>query len=107
MKRILIICLLGLMSCSIMAKQPQKGYRGFIYWNNDIYSYKTAIGGFKDYYTGVSTSHGYQINPWIFAGAGIDIEYFKTGQSYILAPYADIRTDLKFGKFTPFVDVMI
>ena len=89
------------------ARQPQRGYRGFIDWSNDIQSYKTYFGNLTEYYTGVSTSHGYQIVPWIYTGIGGVFEYCKKGPEYIFAPFFDVRSDLKFGDFTPFVDARI
>ena len=107
MKRFSILSFLVMTSLAVMAKQPQEGYRGFLEWSNDVRSYNTYYGKFTDYYTGVSTSHGYQIKEWIYTGIGGVFEYCKNGPEYIFAPFLDIRSDLKFGKFTPFVDARI
>lgn len=108
MKKIVLILFLVPLSLTAYAKQPQKGYRGFLDWSNSIRSYEwNGKGRTSDYYTGFSTSHGYQINPWFFAGVGFDLEYFSTGQNYIIAPFFDFRTDFKFNQFTPFADVRI
>ena len=107
MKKISILFFLVLTSLTILAKQPQEGYRGFLEWSNNVRSYKTYYGKFTDYYTGVSTSHGYQINQWIYTGAGVVFEYCKKEEDYIFAPFLDIRGDMKFDKFTPFVDARI
>lgn len=109
MKKLLLLLTLLFFMLPLSARQPMKGYRGFVDWNNDIRSQNTDIGRLTDYYTGVSTSHGYQITPWIYTGAGIVFECSKNTSTYyyILAPFADIRSDLKFGKFTPFVDIRI
>lgn len=107
MKRFSILLFLMITILSVNARQPQQGYRGFLDWSNDITSYTTNIGGFTEYYTGISTSHGYQINPWLYTGAGIVFEYYKAGPSYILAPFFEARADLIFGIFTPFVDARI
>ena len=108
MKRIVLILFSILLSLGAFAKQPQRGYRGFVDWSNSIRSYKMneVVRG-TDYYTGFSTSHGYQINPWIFTGVGFDLEYFSTGNKFITAPFFDFRSDLKFNWFTPFADVRI
>ncbi|HAP29992.1 MAG TPA: hypothetical protein DCR26_07700, partial [Porphyromonadaceae bacterium] len=44
------------------ARQPSRGYRGFLDWSNDIRTENTGLNGEKEtlYYTGFSTSHGYQ-----------------------------------------------
>ncbi len=90
-------------------RQPERGYRGFIDWSN---SYRTTANftGFpriSSYYTGISTSHGYQFNPVLFVGAGLDFEHCSKIDSNILALYAHGRTDFKFGKFTPFADLRL
>ena len=109
MKRIIFILLALSFSMGVFAKQPQRGYRGFIEWSNGIRSYETWIGSSTDYFTGISTSHGYQIIPWVYAGVGVDFEVNKEENwtCYILAPFFDVRSDMKFGKFTPFVDARI
>lgn len=109
-------------------RQPERGYRGFVDWTNRIehhnlnyvwegqtYSWSTT-----PYSPGISTSHGYQFNPWLFAGAGIDYSLKDSGKyhyyapkhsydmhNYFLSIFGQLRTDLKFGKFTPFADVRV
>ncbi len=99
--------------CSF-GRQPERGYRGFVDWTNRIYDRKSWNQ--TDYIPGISTSHGYQFNPWLFAGAGLDYSLKDIGfsddhyyqlSSYMLSLFADIRTDLQFGKFTPFADLRI
>lgn len=108
MKKFVLILFLVPFSLAIYAKQPQRGYRGFVDWSNSIRSYEfTGVGRTNDYYTGFSTSHGYQINSLIFTGAGFDLEYFSTGNDFIIAPFLDLRADFKLYKFTPFADVRI
>lgn len=107
MKRQLITLLfLSALSFCAFARQPQKGYRGFIDWSNSLRREKWVTST-TCFLTGFSTSHGYQINPWIFTGAGIDIEYDPNQNSTICAFFAQGRTDLKFGRFTPFGDIRI
>ena len=43
----------------------------------------------------------------MFTGAGFDLEYFSIGNDFIIAPYFDLRSDLKFNRFTPFADIRI
>lgn len=107
MKKIVLFLLL--IPFSLMyAKQPQRGYRGFIDWSNSILSYEwNGKGRTSDYYTGFSTSHGYQINSLFFTGVGFDLEYFSTGRNFIIAPFFDFRSDFKFNRFTPFADIRI
>lgn len=104
------IALMAIISIAFAAagRQPQRGYRGFAEWSNSIRE-DTWIGGetTTSFYTGLSTSHGYQFNPWLFVGAGLDYEHCSRISSSILATFLQGRTDLVFGRFTPFGDVRI
>lgn len=110
MKRQITMILLVLASAlGSMARQPERGYRGFIDWSN---SYReNSDNWYHDsyFYSGLSTSHGYQFNPWLFVGAGLDWEHqWKEGfNNNIFAAFVQGRTDLQFGKFTPFGDVRL
>lgn len=117
MKRILFASTAILLTaiCSF-ARQPERGYRGFADWTNRI-NHHSDIYWSKTYYNpGISTSHGYQFNPWLFAGAGIDITLSDIGylkhhayslDNRVLSIFAEGRTDLQFGKFTPFTDIRL
>lgn len=106
------------------ARQPERGYRGFAEWTNRLshHTYESSYEGetyswsTTDYSPGISTSHGYQFNPWLFLGAGIDFSLKDIGNlnshyyhfdNNQVAIFAEGRTDLKFGKFTPFGDIRI
>ncbi|MDE6548230.1 MAG: hypothetical protein K2L22_04450 [Muribaculaceae bacterium] len=119
MKRYIIasFAILLLAACGF-ARQPERGYRGFAEWTNRIYhdSYNYSYRSNTHYSPGIATSHGYQFNPWLFAGAGIDLTLSDIGilnhHAYSLnqtelAIFAEGRTDLKFGKFTPFADIRL
>ena len=109
MKRQLILLFTAaILALCASARQPARGYRGFLEWSNDIkQEYPTGWPRQTYWYTGLSTSHGMQFNPWLFVGAGIEYEYNKKGQQHICAPFIQGRTDLKFGKFTPFGDLRL
>ncbi len=109
MKRISLILAVCLLAIGVFARQPQRGYRGFIDWDNNLTSYTewTPDNHVTYYYTGVSTSHGYQFNPNFYLGAGLSLEYNKRSESYFLPLYLQARTDQKFGKFTPFGDLRL
>lgn len=107
-KQIITFLALIALTFGATARQPESCYRGFIDWSNSLRSEKNGWGHHDtEYYTGLSTSHGYQFKIPLFIGAGIDYEYCKKWDSHILAPFIQGRTDLKFGKFTPFGDVRI
>lgn len=113
MKRILLFTLAAFSILTLSAKQPEKGYRGFLDWSNSIC--RQAVWSFSagkpvketQLYTGVSTSHGYQFNPNIYVGAGIGLEHNKKWDSNIVPLFLDVRTDQEFGKFTPFADLRL
>lgn len=113
MKRFLIalFAIIAIISFShpASARQPERGYRGFIDWSNSLRRDKMFLGPGKytTYYTGFSTSHGAQLNRWLYIGGGFDYEYWKNNNAHILAPFINGRTDLLFGKFTPFGDIRL
>ncbi|MDE5642226.1 MAG: hypothetical protein K2I56_01905 [Muribaculaceae bacterium] len=89
-------------------RQPHSGYRGFIDWSNDLRS--DTFYGFPrqtSFYTGVTTSHGYQINSIFFAGAGIGAEHCSNLDNWIVPVFAEGRADFSFGAFTPFADIRL
>lgn len=95
------------------ARQPEQGYRGFVESSNSVrrerygiivpdFSYKET-----EFRTGLSTSHGYQFNPWLFVGAGVEYQRaIEQGTDY-LAPFAHVRTDQLFGRFSPFASLRL
>lgn len=109
-KVILILMAVMAIVFGMEARQPQCGYRGFVDWSNSLHTYPDYYGlGSKDtwYYTGVSTTHGYQINRMFYAGLGVGAEKHTGYNNWIVPVYADGRIDLKFGKFTPFGEIRL
>ncbi len=105
-----------LATVSAGARQPGKGYRGFLDWSSSVRSDRFGFinidGSFETYrdntfYTGFSTSHGYQINPIFFVGAGFGMERCGEWDSWIAPVFMQGRADFLFGKFTPFGDLRI
>lgn len=97
-------------------RQPQRGYRGFLEWSGSYRTEKTGIHideanlrmereGYL--YSGITTSHGYQINSMFFVGAGIGLERCGKSAGWIAPVFVQGRVDLKFGKFTPFGDLRL
>ena len=111
MKRFLISMLAATaVAFGAKARQPESGYRGFIEWSNDYRTQKPFLGPesrINTLYTGFSTSHGYQFNPWLFVGAGIEYEYCSKLKEHIFIPFVHGRADMLFGKFTPFGEVRV
>jgi len=50
-----------------------------------------------------TTSHGYQLNPYFFVGAGAGVSYFTDSESALIPIFADLRGNLTNGQLTPFV----
>ena len=101
------------------ARQPESGYRGFVDLTSRISRHSYPLGSVTNYDPGIATSHGYQFNPWLFVGAGIDFsledniwwsDHYKHHycfESHKLSIFTEGRTDLQFGKFTPFADIRL
>lgn len=98
------------------ARQPRRGYRGFFEWSSSVRSEKFAeinISGNMTtlrettFYTGFTTSHGYQIDPIFFIGAGLGMERCGKLDNWIVPLFVQGRADLQFGRFTPFGDLRI
>ncbi len=108
MKKLLAILTIAACALSVQARQPERGYRGFIEWSNSVTSYKfddrLSLSGF---YTGGATSHGYQFNPNFYLGAGLAVEHCSRFIDTLVPLFIDVRTDQKFGRFTPYGDLRL
>lgn len=71
-------------------KSPSKGYSGMLEFN---------VGGGSAFAVGLTNVHGYQINPYIFAGAGFGVNFNITNSydSVCLPLFADVRATVPFG----------
>lgn len=122
MRRFVALLILGYSWICGLCAEPQPGYRGFVEWTNSLtslsqYSYSVSYENntFETirhpqkccYFTGLSTSHGYQFNKTFFLGAGFEIAKNTTGEAHINAMFVEGRSDLRFGKFTPFADMRL
>ncbi len=117
MKRILIlVAVIIAMALLAAARQPQRGYRGFLEWSSSVRS--EDFGAFdglgnlymtheSTFYTGFSTSHGYQIDPMFFIGAGLGMERCGKLDNWVAPLFVQGRIDLKLGRFTPFGDIRL
>ena len=111
MKRsIALLIILSAIAC--IARQPEKGYRGFTDIGTSTRSVKflttpTASYSEMQSYVGFSTTHGYQFNQNIFLGGGLNVEYNINDDMWLAPLYLDMRIDLCFGVFTPFIDARL
>ena len=111
---LLVVVMSATISIPVAARQPQQGYRGFVEWANSVRTDK-----FADFYpngtigirretalrSGISTSHGYQINSLFFAGAGVGVEFPGKGATGLLPAFLEGRADFQWGRLTPFADL--
>ncbi len=119
MKRIIFLLLAIIPFTHVSeARQPQRGYRGFIEWSNSLrtepfWDFTKTVNGYvatkqeATIYTGVTTSHGYQINPTFFVGAGVGVERCGKVGKWVVPLFIQGRIDMKFGKFSPFGDLRL
>lgn len=115
MKRIFLLVAAVILLCPLSyGRQPQRGYRGFLEWSSSVRSYSfyewspfPYFYSWREttFYTGLSTSHGYQINSMFFVGAGMGIERCYALYAWIAPVFLQGRADFKFGIFTPFADL--
>lgn len=98
------------------AHQPKRGYRGFLEWSSSVRSDNFGVfdihGNFGmerqgSFYTGITSSHGFQINPMFFVGVGLGMERCGNLDNWVAPIFLQGRIDLKFGKFTPFGDLRL
>ena len=73
------------------------GYMGFVE--------ESTITDFDNFYGGINTTHGYQFNQHMFAGAGAGIIMSYDNTSTVGVPiYADFRYTMLKSKVTPFLE---
>ena len=119
-KRIIIVFLVVIVCpLTLLAKQPERGYRGFVDWDNLLsisFAFISGDGGESRVITGFTTSHGYQFNNWLFVGGGTGFLYnlnWKKGMvnygdpRMVIPIFAEGRLDAKWGKFTPYFSVQL
>lgn len=78
-------------------------YRGFV---DTRYTLGVGLGSGLNR-AEIHTSHGIQIIPQLFIGAGVGVGYFYRSGEFTIPIFANIRTDILKSKVTPFVDVKI
>jgi len=74
------------------------GYRGFV----DL-GYTFGMGDYSNLgRLEVSTSHGYQFNPYFFLGGGVGYQYSEKIELSVIPFFADFRANFMRGKVVPF-----
>lgn len=112
MKKFLLLIALLLLSSSTASaiyfadEGIQQGYRGFA-----DFSYTLGVGDWGKNHdrVGIMTSHGYQIAPQFFAGAGVGFNYYFNGHDELcsLPVFAHFRSDVLENEITPYVELKV
>lgn len=79
------------------------GYRAFV-----EAGYTVGTGEAAADRIAVSTSHGYQINPYVFVGGGAGVNYYHSAEQWSIPIFANARGTLQLdGSVSPFLDIKI
>lgn len=76
------------------------GYKAFIDFGYTVGTGDNAIGRAE-----LTTSHGYQFNPYLFIGGGAGVQYYHEAETFTLPVFADIRANFTQGAIVPFAGV--
>lgn len=82
--------------------QSESGYRGFV-----EVGYTVGTGDAGADAVSFTTSHGYQINPYVFVGAGAGVNYYHSPDMWSVPIFATARGTLIDGPISPFLDLKI
>lgn len=113
MKRIFFLMLAVMTFCLAHA---QSGYRGFA----DL-GYTIGVGDYEFGRFEISTTHGYQVSPYFFVGAGVGFHFMSKYETKGMGAYAldtrdsnvgiplfvDLHSTFMKTKFAPYVDVKL
>lgn len=117
MKKVMFLLCALLASATVSAQDSfQKGYRGYA----DL-GYTIGVGDYEFGRFEISTTHGYQVCPYFFVGAGVGFHFMskyetkgmgdyaldKRDSKVSIPLYADFRGTFMKTKFAPFVDVKL
>lgn len=76
------------------------GYKAFIDFGYTVGTGDHAIGRAE-----LTTSHGYQFNPYLFIGGGAGFQYYHEAEAFTLPIFADIRVNFTQGAIVPFAGI--
>lgn len=119
MKRLLLIITLTFASVCSFALQPERGYRAFIDWSNYLdlnIGFISGNPGHSKVFTGLTTSHGYQFNSWLYVGGGAGLQYNLDWKKYgnnngecrfVIPVFAETRMDARWHRFTPYISLQL
>lgn len=110
MRKLFMLLILAFAGLSVNAQSLDGNrYRGYVDFNvspgNDGVYYELNTLGF-----GITTSHGYQINPYLYVGAGFGVQFgkFDNFESSISIPiFANFRANFTNKNVSPYFDAKI
>lgn len=107
--RMVVSAMLCAVSLSVVGRPPVTGYRGFVEWSGDLWPDISLYGdGMSRFYTGITTTHGCQMSPWLFIGGGAGMMFWpKYDNVWSLPIFADARIDVGRRLFSPYLDVRL
>jgi len=83
-------------------KGPESGYKGFV-----EAGYTVGVGDYGKGRISFMTTHGYQINTFVFAGVGAGVNYLTKSEAWGVPIFADVRANILDHSISPFIDVKI
>lgn len=83
---------------------PKTGYKGFV-----DFGYGVGVGDIEAGRLQLTTTHGYQICPYVFAGVGLGVSYYTDDEMYNVPIFANGRATLPLSnsRLAPFFDYKI
>lgn len=78
------------------------GYRGFV---ETGYTVKT--GEYGRGRLDITTTHGYQFNPYLFVGGGVGLQYYHEDDLTVVPLFAEVRANFLKNKVSPFAALKV
>ncbi len=78
------------------------GYRGFVDFGGGI-----GVGDWGDGRVGVTTSHGFQVCPYFFVGAGFGVNYHVDWEVVEIPIFLHLRSEFLNNAISPFFDFKV
>ncbi|MCL3853042.1 MULTISPECIES: hypothetical protein [Parabacteroides] len=87
-------------SRDLNTKYVKRGYKGFV-----DFGYTVGTGDFSEGRVELTTSHGFQFNPYLFLGGGTGFNYYHESEVFAMPLFVDFRANFMQGPIVPFAGV--
>lgn len=108
-KVILALALILGLSVGVFAQDysVKQGYKGFfeVGYTQGLRGYTFQIFEYNSNKIELSTTHGIQLNPYIFVGAGVGFECHISSLFCAVPLFADVRVSPLKGNLTPYIEL--